>query len=123
MTDTFDRVIGSLDGLPDVRHTRPTTVTTVHPLIGQSQTFVVQTYRQHEQGDTIFVQYIDSEGGDRLVIPPLVADAIARQRDSLTKMVAVRPVGAAPKLEQRGASSPRSSRARLSSAVLHSDDG
>lgn len=84
--DTFDRVIGSLDGLPDTRHTRPTTVTTVHPLIGASQTFVVQTYRQHEQGDTIFVQYIDTEGGHRIVIPPRVADAIARQRDSLTKM-------------------------------------
>ena len=84
MSDTFNRVIGSLDGLPDVRHTRPTTVTTVHPLIGESQTFVVQTYRQKEQGDTIFLQFIDQDGGDRIVIPPRVADAIARQRDALT---------------------------------------
>jgi hypothetical protein len=84
MSDTFNRVIGSLDGLPDVTHTRPTTVTTVHPLIGESQTFVLQTYRQREQGDTIFLQYIDSDGSDRIVIPPKVADAIARQRDALT---------------------------------------
>ena len=84
MSDVFNRVIGSLDGLPDVQHTRPTTVTTVHPLIGESQTFVVQTYRQREQGDTIFLQYIDADGSDRIVIPPRVADAIARQRDALT---------------------------------------
>ena len=86
MTDTFNRVIGGLDGLPDVKHTRPTTVTTVHPMIGESQTFIVQTYRQREQGDTIFLQYIDGETSDRVVIPPKVADAIARQRDSLTTM-------------------------------------
>jgi hypothetical protein len=84
VTDIFNRVIGSLDGLPDVTHTRPTTVTTVHPLIGESQTFVVQTYRQRDQGDTIFLQYIDAETSDRIVIPPRVADAIARQRDALT---------------------------------------
>lgn len=84
MPDHFDRVIGSLDGLPDVRHTRPSTVTTVLPIIGSAQTFVVQTYRQRDQGDTIFLQMIDAEGGDRFVIPPAVARVIARQADQLT---------------------------------------
>lgn len=84
MSDTFNRVIGTLHDLPDVDHTRPTTVTTVHPLIGESATYVVQTYRQRESGDTIFLQTIDAGGSDRIVIPPKVADAIARQRDALT---------------------------------------
>jgi len=83
--DLFDRVAGTLHDLPDVQTTRPTTVTTVMPMIGNSQTFVVQTYRQRDQGDTIFLQYIDAAGSDRIVIPPKVADAIARQRDALTK--------------------------------------
>jgi hypothetical protein len=83
--DIFDRLIGSLHGLPDVRATRPSTVTTVLPLLGNSQTFVVQTYRQRDAGDTIFLQMVDAEGRARIVIPPRVADAIARQRVSLTK--------------------------------------
>ena len=82
--DLFDRLVGSLDGLPDVRHTRPSTITSAIPMIGSVQTFVVQTYRQREAGDTILLQMIDSEGGDRIIIPPRVADAIARQRDALT---------------------------------------
>ncbi|HEV8670984.1 MAG TPA: hypothetical protein VGS01_09655 [Candidatus Limnocylindria bacterium] len=81
--DTFDRVIGSLHGLPDVRNTRPSTVTTVLPILGNVQTFVVQTYRD-ERGDTIALQMVDAGGRARIIIPPAVADAIARQRDSLT---------------------------------------
>ena len=84
MTD-FDRIVGTLEGLPDVRHTRPTTVSSTHPLVGNMATFVVQTWRQKDVGDTILLQFIDAEGGDRIVIPPAVADAIARQRDALTK--------------------------------------
>lgn len=83
--DKFDRIIGSLHGLPDVRNTRPSTVTTVLPILGHSQTFVVQTYRD-ERGDTIFLQMVDAEGRARIVVPPAVADAIARQRDALTTM-------------------------------------
>jgi hypothetical protein len=81
----FDRVVGGLDGLPDVRHTKPTTIASVLPMLGNMQTFVVQTYRQRDVGDTILLQFIDGDGGDRIVIPPKVAEAIARQRDALTK--------------------------------------
>lgn len=81
--DAFDRIIGQLHGLPEVRNTRPSTVTTVLPILGNSQTFVVQTYRD-DRGDTIFLQMVDAEGRARIVIPPAVASAIARQRDSLT---------------------------------------
>jgi hypothetical protein len=65
-------------------HSKPTTVRTVTPIIGTSQTFTIQTYRQREQGDTIFLECIDGEGSLRLAIPPKVAEAISRQRDALT---------------------------------------
>lgn len=87
LIDPYDRILGNLTGLNDVTHTRPTTVTTLTPIVGFAQTFVVQTYRQREQGDTIFLQYIDAAGSRRIVIPPEVADVIARQRDALTGKV------------------------------------
>jgi hypothetical protein len=81
--DKFDRMMGALEGLPDVTHTKPSTITGLTTLIGAAQTFIVQTFRQREKGDTIFLQYVDDEGSVRLVIPPGAADAIARQREAL----------------------------------------
>jgi ABC-type Na+ efflux pump permease subunit len=83
-TDKFDRMLGGLHNLPDVTSTKPSTVVAVLPLIGQAQTYIIQTLRQREKGDTIFVQYVDDQGSVRLVIPPAAAEAIARQRDALT---------------------------------------
>lgn len=81
--DKFDRMHGALANLPDVTSVKPSTVVASSPLIGDTQTFIVQTYRQREVGDTIFLQYIDGETSLRIVIPPQASDAIARQRDSL----------------------------------------
>lgn len=49
MPDTFDRLFGSLDGLPDVVKTRPTTIRTV-PMLGVGGTVmhIVQTVRQQQ---------------------------------------------------------------------------
>jgi hypothetical protein len=85
--DRFDRMHGALVNLPDVAHSKPSTVVCVVPMIGDTTTFIVQTYRQRDVGDTIFLQYMDGEKHVRLVIPPQAADAIARQRDSLTTKV------------------------------------
>jgi hypothetical protein len=85
--DKFDRLLGALHELPDVTRTKPTTLVVTTPIIGASQTFIVQTLRQREKGDTIFLQYMDADGAVRIAIPPEVADAIARQRDSLTTKV------------------------------------
>lgn len=85
--DKFDRIMGSMVNRPDVTHTKATTTTVVQPLIGEAQTFVVQTYRERERGDTIFIQYAASEGLVRIAIPPTVADTIARQRDALATKV------------------------------------
>jgi hypothetical protein len=82
--DKFDRMMGALTDLPDVAKTKPSTVSQHSAIIGASQTFIIQTFRQREQGDTIFIQYVDDTGSVRLAIPPAAADAIARQRESLT---------------------------------------
>ena len=84
LPDNYDRLLGALHGLPDIAATKPTTVQTVTPMTGVSQTFIVQTYRQREIGDTIFLQCVSREGTISLAVPPQVADAIARQRDILT---------------------------------------
>jgi hypothetical protein len=81
--NTFDRLIGALHGLPDVTVARPSTIRTLSPLIGAAQTFIVQTYRQKDSGDTIFIECVSGEGSFRLAIPPKVSEAIARQRESL----------------------------------------
>ena len=82
--DPFDRLIGLIDGTPGTRKARPSTVTSVLPLLGDSQTYVVQTYKT-EDGFFGFVQSIDRSGGARFVLPPKVMNAIYRQRDALIK--------------------------------------
>lgn len=82
--DEFDRAIRALDGLPDVIRTKASTVRAITPLLSLSQTFIIQTFRQREKGDTIFIEYIGAEGSFRLALPAVVADTIARQRDALT---------------------------------------
>lgn len=83
----FDRLVGALEGLPDVVKSKPTTVRAMLPLIGIARSFIVQTYRQRDKGDTIFLETVGAEGTIRIAIPPQVADAIARQRESLTGKV------------------------------------
>jgi hypothetical protein len=85
--DKFDRAVGALVGLPDVTKTAPTTIVAHTPLVGEAQTFIIQTFRRRDEGDTIFLVYVDAGGSNRIVIPPAAADAIARQRDALTKKV------------------------------------
>jgi hypothetical protein len=82
--DAFDRTMRALNGIPDVTMTKPTTTQTISPILEQAQTFIVQTARHREQGDTIFVQYIGKDGSFRVALPPAVADVIARQRDAVT---------------------------------------
>jgi hypothetical protein len=84
LPDVFDRLLGGLQRLPDVVHTKPATIRAMVPILGSAQTFIVQTYRQREQGDTIFLDCVSADGSLRLAIPPKIADAIARQREALT---------------------------------------
>jgi hypothetical protein len=83
--DHFDRLIGTIDGLPNVTKSRPSTVTTVLPLIGLSQTFVVQSYKDADEGFYVFLQMVDAEGRARIALPPKVTAAIYRQQDALIR--------------------------------------
>ena len=83
-SNSFDRMLGALHGLPDVASTKPSTIRAVTPLVGDSQLFIVQTYRQRDVGDTIFLECVTQDGTIRLFVPPTVSEAIARQRDALT---------------------------------------
>lgn len=82
--DLFDRMMGSLHGLPDIASTKPSTIRTVIPVVGTSELFIVQTFRQREVGDTIFLENVSNRGTVRIAIPPAISEAIARQRDALT---------------------------------------
>jgi hypothetical protein len=84
MPDEYDRRMGMLDGLPDVVRTRPRTLRVTTPLLGNVQTWIVQSWRQAEVGDTVFLERVGRDGALRLVIPPKVANAIAAQREALT---------------------------------------
>lgn len=78
----YDRVRGGLEGV--ALFTKPSTVKNVQIITGKAETFVVETARHEEFGDTIFVECMDENGVTRLALPPKVANAIARQRESLT---------------------------------------
>lgn len=78
----YDRVRGGLDGI--AMFTKPSTVKNTTIITGKSETFVIETARHAELGDTIFVECLDDTGVTRLALPPKVANAIAAQRDSLT---------------------------------------
>jgi hypothetical protein len=82
--DIFDRTIRSLEGRPDTIAVKATTVRAFSKVLERSQTFIIQTYREKDAGDTVFVEYIGVEGSVRIVLPTVVADVIARQRDALT---------------------------------------
>jgi hypothetical protein len=96
MPDAFDRKMSNFTGLPGVIHVKPSTIPVVDPVLGTSTTFIVSTYRkrdEHERNgkvvvkseDYIFLQVVSGRTGVvRVVIPPAVADAIARHRDTLS---------------------------------------
>lgn len=103
--DSYDRLLGALHSLPDITNTQPSTIRTIDPLIGATQTFIVQTYHQREQGDTIFLEVVSRDGMVRWAIPPDVSDVIARQREALTdadKMMEARG-GTPPSLDHTAA--------------------
>ncbi len=80
----FDQVFSSLQGIPDATHVKATTIRTVTPVREQAQTWIVQTARHREKGDTVFIEYMGPDGTMRLALPPRVPAVIARQRDALT---------------------------------------
>lgn len=97
MPDEFDRLLGSLDGLPDTYKTKPAVIRTVPPLgVGGTRMFIAQTFRQYDKRtnkkgedvsvarDTLFLEVTGPDGTIRLVVPNAVLDALVRQRDAIT---------------------------------------
>jgi len=80
-TDEYSQTLRRVLDNPSSIHTRPTTIQAV-TFLGQSETWIVQTVRADNR-DTVFVQHVAAEGSERLVLPPSVTGAIARQRDAL----------------------------------------
>lgn len=85
----FDRMMGALEGLPDIVSTNPSTVQ-ITTIIGVSNLYAIQTFRQRDgEGkdaktkDTLFLQIVSHEGTVRVVLPPEVCNVIARQRESV----------------------------------------
>lgn len=96
MPERFDRMLGVLDGLTNTIRTKPATVRALPIMgVGGAELYVIQTVRQKSERDddgkttapardTIFLEYVAGDRAVRLVLPPEVADTIARQRDALT---------------------------------------
>lgn len=88
----FDEALGKMSGLPNTTETKPSTIQTLPENtlgLGSVITCIVRTVRRTEDGrsrDYIFLQHIVGNTCVPLVIPPEVADTIARQRDSLGTM-------------------------------------
>lgn len=80
----FDRTLSALHGLPDIVSTKPTMLRVIPTFGIGTHLYSVETYRQRDRGDTVFLQYVAEDQTVRLVIPPSVVDAIVRQRDQLT---------------------------------------
>jgi hypothetical protein len=83
MPDAFDLRRDALLKQPAITETRPSVHRVSEPVLGTTRTFIVQTVRQPEVGDTIFLECFGRGMQARLVLPPKVAETIARQRDAL----------------------------------------
>jgi len=83
-TDAYSQTLSRLLDNPAAVKTKGSLLNVV-TLLRHTETWTVQTVRV-EQGDTVFVQRINSEGGTRIVLPPMVTEAIARQRDAIVSM-------------------------------------
>src|SRR5581483_10856056 len=78
--DTYDRQIGALKGLPDVIEVKPSTVRVTIPLLGLSQTFIVQTIRQREVGDHVFLETVSRDDAVTAKSRSKAAKALAQER-------------------------------------------
>lgn len=83
--DLFNRIIGGLSGRPDVVEAKATTVRAVHALVGDTETYIVQTFRDKEAGETVFIEHVSATGTVRVVLPPDVTEVIARQSYTISK--------------------------------------
>lgn len=95
----YDKIVGGLQGANNLA-TKPTTIQWVEFLTGEAETFIVHTVRAEYKveikkglvvkaetrvGNFIILNFVDQHGTQRLVLPPKVAETIARQSETLKK--------------------------------------
>lgn len=78
----YNRIRGGLNAT----FTKAATFKVVESTTGLAETYTIETGRD-ENGDHCFVERVDEEGVTRIYLPPKVVNAIARQRDALTKTI------------------------------------
>src|SRR5262245_48191538 len=85
--DPFDHLHATLTAAAksgEAMKVKAYTASIPQPVIGVQQ-FIIETMRQREAGDYVFIVCVTETGqAIRLVLPPEAADAIARQREALT---------------------------------------
>lgn len=82
-SDAFSFELGRVLNNPSETHTRESTIT-ARDFYGNTASYIVQTVRTEDSGDTVFIQRISQAGSWREVLPPTVIAAIVRQRDQLS---------------------------------------
>lgn len=81
--DRFERAREAIWNLPGFQ-VRRSTITSAGTTFFPGATWVIETVRTEEQC-AIFIQKIDKEGGQRIVVPDKVAKAIYRHYDQIMK--------------------------------------
>ncbi len=84
-SDTFDKLLSSLLGLPNGAHTQPAVVQSID-FYGNTTAFMIQTVRTDE-GVTAFVTQVNATGSVRYIMPQNVLATIDRQRAALTHKI------------------------------------
>jgi hypothetical protein len=79
--DEFSVLLRQLNDNPGATHTQSRV--DIADFYGRSQTWTIDTFRA-EGAETVFVQRMSADGALRLVLPPEVTLALARQRGRAT---------------------------------------
>jgi len=80
-TDLFSRELRSLRDNPGAISSTSTIQT--QDFYGNAATWVLETFRDGEGREQVFLQRVDQVGGQRIVLPAAVTAALARHRDQL----------------------------------------
>jgi hypothetical protein len=80
--DLFSRELRSLRDNPGAFSSQSTIDT--QDFYGNAATWVLETFRDNDGTETVFVQRNDAEGGQRWVLPSKVVAALARHREQLS---------------------------------------
>ena len=95
--DKFERARESMWGQPGFQRRNSTVISSGWVFLPQG-TWIIETIKTNESL-AIFLQVIDKDGGQRIVLPQKVCEAIYRQSISITR--ARRSVGAKQAMEKR----------------------